>query len=286
MPLKKILDELYYKTDRVVYIKNDPVEFPHNFSDPRDVEIAAFIASSLAYGRVSVFKPVIERILELAYKKGRKGELYEYIMGFDPEREKERASGIKYRMSSSVDFVCFLFLIKNVLVKYGSLGRLFLLSYKKTDANIRDALARFTAFLLEVDTTLVYGENLHPRGLLFLVPSPQKGSACKRLNMFLRWMIRPKDGVDFGLWDIPASKLVMPVDTHIAFISLALGLTSIRSPSWKMAEEITGSLKKLDPHDPVKYDFALAHIGISHDCMHKKNSACSTCRLAAACMVK
>lgn len=99
-------------------------------------------------------------------------------------------------------------------------------------------------------------------GMKFMIPDPLKGSACKRMNLFLRWMIR-KDQLDFGLWnEIPASKLVIPVDTHVAKICKQLKLTKKKNESWQMAEEITEHLKKFDAFDPVKYDFAICHIGI------------------------
>jgi len=133
-------------------------------------------------------------------------------------------------------------------------------------------------------------------------PSPSEGSACKRLNLYLRWMIRSDDGVDFGIWacservsqspeqgegesnKIPPSKLIIPLDTHMARICTHLGLTHYKTTGWKMAEEITDNLKILDPEDPVKYDFALCHLGISGECpLHKDIKKCSKCFLKDIC---
>ena len=133
-------------------------------------------------------------------------------------------------------------------------------------------------YFLHINTSPVYGENIRPYGLKQLFPSPDKGSACKRPNLFLRWMVRTQD-VDFGIWDrIPPSKLIIPLDTHIAKIARCIGLTKRTSSDWKTAKEITDSLKKFDPEDPLKYDFALCHHGISGLCKGgKSESSCSSC---------
>jgi uncharacterized protein (TIGR02757 family) len=129
-----------------------------------------------------------------------------------------------------------------------------------------------------INTAAVYGRNIKPAGLLQFFPSPAQGSACKRVNLFLRWMIRDRD-IDLGIWrDIPKNKLVIPLDTHIARISRCLGFTSRNSQDWKMALEITGALKRFDPEDPLKYDFALCHHGISGVCKGRDNrAACMDC---------
>jgi len=125
----------------------------------------------------------------------------------------------------------------------------------------------------------VYGRNIHPSGMTQFFPSPAKGSACKRINLFLRWMVRDKD-IDFGLWrSIPANRLVIPLDIHIARISRCLGFTKRASADWKAAIEITEALKKLDPADPLKYDFALCHHGISGVCRGRNNPGCRDCAL-------
>jgi uncharacterized protein (TIGR02757 family) len=132
---------------------------------------------------------------------------------------------------------------------------------------------------MSVNTSKVYGKDVRPRGMAQFFPSPVKGSACKRMNLFLRWMVRKKD-IDFGLWkSIPGNKLVIPLDIHIARISQCLGFTRRASADWKAAREITEALKKLDPDDPLKYDFALCHHGISGLCKSGDDSACKTCFL-------
>ncbi len=146
------------------------------------------------------------------------------------------------------------------------------------DDDIRIALTGFVENFYLIDTTAVYGKNIMPPGLTQLLPDPGKGSACKRMNLFLRWMVRRED-IDLGVWDkISPSKLMIPRDTHIARISRCLGLTARTASDWKTAKEITQALKKYDPGDPLKYDFALCHHGISGLCKGEKEaSACSSC---------
>jgi uncharacterized protein (TIGR02757 family) len=143
--------------------------------------------------------------------------------------------------------------------EFGSLKKLFLSGYQETDPNTKNAITIFSNFLLQQAQNEIGSLS---RGLKFMFPLPEKGSACKRMNLFLRWMVR-KDELDFGLWDeIASSKLIIPVDTHVARICKQLKLTKRKNLSWKMAEEITENLKKFDSDDPVKYDFAICHIGM------------------------
>ena len=134
-------------------------------------------------------------------------------------------------------------------------------AYSPLDENIKNSLSGFSYhFIVRAEDKNVKGKI--SQGVKFMFPMPEQGSACKRMNLFLRWMIR-KDELDFGLWnEIPACKLVIPVDTHVARICTALELTKKKNVSWAMAEEITNNLKKFNPSDPVKYDFAICHIGM------------------------
>jgi uncharacterized protein (TIGR02757 family) len=143
--------------------------------------------------------------------------------------------------------------------EFDSLKKLFISGYDQDDINLKNAITNFSNYFLQKCTQEFRGIS---RGIKFMFPLPEKGSACKRMNLFLRWMVR-KDELDFGLWcEIPTNKLVIPVDTHIAKICKQLKLTKKKNVSWKMAEEITENLKKFDADDPVKYDFALCHIGM------------------------
>ncbi len=273
--LKKVLDKFYRDYDFNKRIKHDPIEFPHRYSDPGDIEIVGFIASSFAYGRIDLFKPVIEKILAPGGKHPGA-----YIRNFKLTRDAGGLSGTSYRFNKEKDILCFIYILGQALKKWGSLRDLFYRFYRSDHKDIRHALDGFVDYLLHIDTASVYGKNIRPPGLTQLLPGPAKGSACKRMNLFLRWMVRTKD-IDLGIWnEIPPSKLIIPLDTHIARISRCLGLTNRTATDWKTAEEITGALRQLDPEDPLKYDFALCHHGISGLCRGEKSrSVCSSCAI-------
>ncbi|OGV96108.1 MAG: TIGR02757 family protein [Nitrospinae bacterium RIFCSPLOWO2_02_FULL_39_110] len=260
--LKETLERFYREYDLKSRIEHDPIEFPHRYDKPEEIEIAGMIASSLAYGNVTLFKPVINKILSVPVDS-----LREFIMNFDPHKDSRLFGGIKYRFNSEKDIICLIYFIKLALIGYGSLKNLFYSFYNHKDKNIANALNEFVKYFVSLDLSPVYGKREYTKGVKLFFPSPEDGSACKRLNLYLRWMVRSDDGVDFGIWDkIPPSKLIIPLDTHIARICIYLGLTRLKSAGWKMAEEITDNLKLLDPDDPVKYDFALCHLGISGEC--------------------
>jgi uncharacterized protein (TIGR02757 family) len=269
--LKKILDRFYRGYDFPGRISHDPIRFPLRYKNPRDIEVAAFIASSFAYGKVELFSEVLERVFSLMGESP-----YDFLLGFAVKRHRGRFEGIKYRFNESDDIVCLLFLLHMALKKYSSLENAFRLSYAPVDADIGRGLAGLISSLLKTDTSQVYGKDSRPPGLVQFLPSPVNGSACKRANLFLRWMVRDKD-IDFGIWkDIPKSKLVIPLDTHIARISRCLGFTERKTQDWKTAIEVTSALRKFDPEDPLKYDFALCHHGISGLCGRGEEN-CGAC---------
>lgn len=273
--LKNTLDKFYRDYDFKGRLGHDPIEFPHRYENPRDVEVSAFIASSLAYGKVELFKPVIEKILS---EMG--SNPYEFLLEFSIKRHRRLFEGIKYRFNESEDLIALLFILHKILTRNKSLENVFMRFFRSDSLTIEEGLAGFVASLLQTNTSLVYGKNIKPAGLRQFFPSPVDGSACKRANLFLRWMVRDRD-IDFGIWEgIPKKKLVIPLDTHIARISRCLGFTERKSQGWKMAVEITESLKRFDPEDPLKYDFALCHHGISGVCKGEKNgSECKGCML-------
>jgi len=275
LQLKKTLERFYRDFDFKERIKHDPIEIPRRYSNPADIEVAAFISSCFAYGKVDLFKPVIENILK-------PGGIHpsEFISNFSLKKDVKYLKGISYRFNREKDIHCLIFILSKALKEHGTLKGLFYGNYKPGDDDIKDALAGFMDFLSGIDTSPVYGRNITPPGLKQLLPSPKTGSACKRINLFLRWLVRDKD-IDFGIWDrIAPAKLIIPLDTHIARISRCLGLTDRKSSDWKMAKEISESLKKLDPDDPLKYDFALCHQGISGLCKGLESPGiCQDCSL-------
>jgi uncharacterized protein (TIGR02757 family) len=270
--LKILLDTFYRDYDFKTRLLHDPIEYPHRYKNTGDIEIAALFASSLAYGKVELFKPVVEKIL---YVMG--PSPYEFVLNFRLKRDRKLFQGIKYRFNENDDLVALILILHKILRRKTSLENALMEFYQPGSADIGEALAGFTGTLLKVETSPVYGENIRPPGLKQLVPSPVDGSACKRMNLFLRWMVRDRD-IDFGIWKgIPKNKLVIPLDTHIARISRCLGFTQRRSQDWKTAVEITEALKRFDPEDPLKYDFALCHHGISGICKRRDEGACMEC---------
>ncbi len=243
------LDKLYKDFDFIERICTDPLSFPHRYREKEDIEVSGLIAALFAYGRVELFMPVIEKILGAMG-----GHPYEFVTNLKKE-DIRYFDNVYYRFQRSDDIKDLIWRLNGLLKRYGSLEEIFLNFYNPEDRNTKNIIEGFSRLMLD-------GEDRISRGYLQLFPLPSSGSACKRLNLFLRWMVRDRD-VDFGIWKrIPKNKLIIPLDTHIAKISFKLGLTSRKTPDWKMAEEITESLKSFDPDDPLKYDFVLCHMGM------------------------
>lgn len=272
-PLKKILDRFYREYDFDERVAHDPIMFPRQYKKNADREVAGFIAACFAYGRVGLFRSVVENLL------GKMGSSpHDFLIDFEPKKQGRVFKGIKYRFNENEDIICLFFVLHEILKRYSTVEKAFMKSFRSDDETIEDGLTGLVTELLQVDTAAVYGKNIQPRGLIQFFPSPKNGSACKRLNLFLRWMIRDRD-IDFGIWKgVPKDKLIIPLDTHIARISRCLGFTERKTQDWRMAVEITGALKQFDPEDPLKYDFALCHHGISGLCKgDRKRENCRGC---------
>ena len=251
--LKKRLDYHYRYFDKE-QISPDPLEFLHKYSDHKDIEAIGIISSVFAYGRVEQIISVLKRLSILM-----EHQPYDFIINYNYEEDAAIFEGVKHRFYTSRDIALLFFILHRVYTGYSSLKELFLLYYFETDRNLKESISFFARNLLDLSS--LKESELTP-GLKFMFPDPTLNSACKRMNLFLRWMVR-HDELDFGLWEeIPKNKLVIPVDTHVARICRELSLTKRKNVSWQMAEEITENLKKFDPVDPVKYDFAICHIGM------------------------
>lgn len=269
--LKQVLDGLYENFDFKSHVLSDPIDFPHRYSSAKDIEIIAFISATFAYGQIKVFKAFLERLFSVCGESP-----YDFIASFNPHKDYLRFNGMKYRFNSTDDIICLFYVLSEVVKTNGGIRELFYRCYAKTQGDIIKTQINFIDELMLVDTSLIYGSTYKPYGFRQLLCSPKTWSACKRLNLFLRWMVRDKD-VDFGLWtEVPKNKLIIPLDVHIGRISRCIGLTSRVSTDLKMALEITDSLKKLDNEDPLKYDFALCHQGISKICSPDR---CDSCKL-------
>ncbi len=282
MDLKPIFEQLV-ETRSVDFLANDPLEFPRRFSGAPDREVAAFISASLAYGRVSM----IRRNLQDLFERMPEGPAA-FVSHFEPHRDLVRLQGFKHRFNDALDVACLCWLLRRMIETAGSLERFFLDGDDPAAPDVGLALASFVERALSIDVTPVYGAPQIPAGasVRYFFPNPKGGSACKRLCMFLRWVCRPDDGIDLGLWKrVDPGRLVLPLDTHTARISRLLGLTGRTSPGWKMALEITAALRRLDPEDPVRFDFVLSHLGISDGCTGKEGEVCIACPVAGLCVV-
>ena len=245
--------EYHYKAFDRSKLEPDPLQFPHLFMDEKDIEVMAFIASVFAYGNVKQIINSLNKFLLTCENKP-----YNFIKNYSVEYFQTQFSFI-HRFYTSDDVNQLFHLLSLVYEEFGSLKKIFLSGYNESEESVKKAITNFSRFFLE-KTKTEFGKISN--GMRFMFPLPEKGSACKRMNLFLRWMVR-KDELDFGLWkEIPTSKLIIPVDTHVARICRQLKLTRRKNVSWKMAEEITENLKKFDLNDPVKYDFAICHIGM------------------------
>jgi uncharacterized protein (TIGR02757 family) len=281
--LKRKLNRLY-KTFDLKYLSPDPLEFVHRFSSPADREVVGMIASSLAYGRVAQILKSIERVMELM-----DFDPLAFTLAFEPARDLKIFSGFKHRFNDHRDLACLIYFLRQMIEEAGSVGAFYKLGYNPDDESIKESLVSFTQRSLKLDGAFIYKRKKLPKeaGVRYFFPSPEKKSACKRLNLFLRWMVRRGDKLDFGLWPfIEPAKLIIPLDTHIARISTNIGLTTRKSADWRMAEEITAALRALDPKDPTKYDFSLARLGILEKCPKRKEQAkCEACLIKEICVL-
>ena len=244
---KEKLEALYLAYNRRCYVHPDPLEFLYGFHDPLDVEVVGFIASSLAYGNV---KQILRSVSLVLAKMGSSPSAFLHNLPFS--RIAGTFSDFKHRFTTGQDLARMLWGMRLVIEKHGSLQKCFMSRLRRDDHTVIPALSAFV-------------ENVFPDGCDFLIPAPAKGSACKRLNLFLRWMVR-HDEVDPGGGDgVPPSKLLVPLDTHMHRIAVTLGLTKRKQADLRTAVEITEAFKKLSPSDPVRYDFVLTRFGIRKD---------------------
>jgi uncharacterized protein (TIGR02757 family) len=274
--LKETLEVLYRRYNHRRLVPPDPLQFVYHYSEPRDMEIAGFLASALAYGRVQQIAKSVSNLL------GRMGNSpHDYVRDFG-RAQRNSLRDFKHRFNTGTDIADLLGLLKWVLVEYGSIEQYFCKCSEPGDKTVVPALARFCDSLTEMHARKHGGEV--STGLMYLLSSPTRGSACKRLNLFLRWMVR-NDDVDAGLWkSVDPAKLIVPVDVHMGRLCRILGLYSQKTVSLAAARKITESFREVAPDDPVKYDFALSRIGIIEDCNGKYADRCRACELYGYCL--
>ncbi len=243
------LETLYRELNRRELVHPDPLEFLYHYEDPDDREVVGLIASALAYGRV---KQILKSVSSALGRMGPHPAAF--VRESSPGEIGRAFDGFKHRFTTGEDVSRMLTGVSAAVAEHGSLGRLFAGLVSDDDETVLPALTSFVG-------TISSGHD----GGACPLPAPERGSACKRLHLFLRWMVR-EDDVDPGGWDsVPASKLIVPLDTHMHRISRELGLTDRKQANVRTALEITEGFRRFSPDDPVKYDFALTRLGIRDD---------------------
>ena len=207
----------------------------------------------------------------------------DYIRRFDARRHGPAFAGIVHRWTREADIVAMLWLLRQMIDSAGSVEGFFLEGYDPGADDIVDALDSFSTRAMALDLKAAYGRVPKRPGVCYFFPRPSAGSACKRLNLFLRWMVR-RDALDLGVWTrVSPAKLIVPLDTHVIRVGRCLRLTKYTSPGWRMARDITASLRRLDPTDPVKYDFSICHLGMMNACGFAQPQGDAQCPLRGVC---
>jgi len=275
--LKRELDRLY-DSFNIENSAADPIQIVRRFDRNDDREVVAFCAASLAFGRVASVLQSIERLVAIMGPGPAA-----YVRRFDPAREAPAFKGLVHRWTREQDLIALLWVIRQMLDRAGSIEGFFLEGYDPSSPDLASALDSFSIRAMALDLKAAYGRVPKRPGVGYFFPRPSKGSACKRLNLFLRWMIR-HDALDLGVWSrVPASKLVVPLDTHVIRVGRCLQLTKLQSPGWRMASDITASLARIDPADPTRYDFSICHLGMMNACGFSRAQADSQCPLRGVC---
>lgn len=256
--LKRRLDALYQQYDHR-FVDPDPLQFVRAQTTNEDREVVGLLASALAYGNVTQIKRSIAAVVAFLGPSPARA-----VRALDPTSAARGLSAFKHRFNTGRDVVCLLFFVRQMIESHGSVEAFFAAGHPAGAADVGPALSSFAARALDLDHAGLYGRGPLPKGagVRFFLPSPVDGSACKRLNLYLRWMVR-RDSVDLGVWArVPSAALVMPIDAHIYAIARKTRLTRYKSAGWPMAIDLTRRLRRFDPADPVKYDFAFHRMGL------------------------
>lgn len=248
--LKQFLDELVVEYNQPAFIAADPISIPHQFSQPQDIEIAGLFAAVLAWGqRVTIIRKCEELMQRMD------GVPYDFVLNHS-EEELERLAGFVHRTFNDTDLQYFIRFLKSHYQAHDSLESAFSAGMKAKDQNVEKGLIHFHRYFFSLPEA--------PQRTKKHIATPARKSACKRLNMYLRWMVRQDNaGVDFGLWkQIKPAQLVCPCDVHVERVARELGLLKRKQTDWLAAQELTAALRTFDAEDPVKYDFALFGAGV------------------------
>lgn len=246
--IKELLDEKYFQFNNTSFIETDPISIPHQFSKKEDIEIAAFLVATIAWGqRISIINNG-NKLMRLMNH-----EPHEFIMNFS-KRDAVRFEGFVHRTFNSIDCVFFLNSLKNIYTNHKGLEYAFSGKLSKDEKDVKNAITNFRELFLSIPHQTRSDKH---------VSNPSAKSSAKRLCMYLRWMVRKdKHGVDFGIWkSIIPSQLCLPLDVHTGNVSRKLGLLTRTQNDWQAVEEITSVLREFDKKDPIKYDFSLFGLG-------------------------
>ncbi|MEN8117434.1 MAG: TIGR02757 family protein [Bacteroidota bacterium] len=245
--LKSFLDEKVVEFNKPSFIETDPIQVPKQFSEKENIEIAGFLTATISWGnRQAIIKNAMRLMAIMDFQP------YDFITGAS-EQEKEKLRSFVHRTFNGDDCIYFIHSLQNIYKNHGGLQAVLEKGFQQ-DKTVKSALVYFYKIFFEMR-----GERTRKH-----ISNIQNGASGKRLNMFLRWMVRQDNkGVDFGLWkNIPASALMLPLDVHTGNVGRKLGLLQRKSNDWKAVEEITAALRDYDAEDPVKYDFALFGLGV------------------------
>lgn len=246
--IKELLDEKYFQFNNTAFIETDPISIPHQFSKKEDIEIAAFLVATIAWGqRISIINNGNKLMRLMGH------EPHEFIMNFS-KRDALRFEDFVHRTFNSTDCIFFLNSLKNIYTKYKGLEHAFSDKLIKDEKDVKNAITNFRELFLSIPHQSRSDKH---------ISNPSAKSSAKRLCMYLRWMVRKdKHGVDFGIWkSINPSQLCLPLDIHTGNVSRKLGLLTRSQNDWQAVEEITSVLKTFDKKDPIKYDFSLFGLG-------------------------
>jgi len=259
----------------------DPVWIVRRYEQPSDREVAGFISAALALGRVQSVINSIEGMLAVMGPSPAA-----FVRAFDPARDRRAFDHLVHRWTSGADMAALVWLLHQMIAKSGSIEGFFVEGLPLDAVDVSDALQSFSTRALALDQKAVYLKTRPKPGVAYFFSRPSSGGACKRLNLFLRWMVR-HDQVDLGVWTrVRPGQLIVPLDTHVIRVGQCLQLTRYKSPGWKMAADITSSLRQLDPLDPVKFDFSICHLGMMSACGYGKQAGDAHCPLKGSCFPK
>jgi uncharacterized protein (TIGR02757 family) len=275
--LRDPLERLYRSFDHVTSA-TDPVHIVRRYTARDDREVVGFCAAGLAFGRVASVLQSIESLLKVM---GRRPA--EFVRRFDPVRDGPALAPLVHRWIRGRDLAALILILQRMLAEAGSIEKFFLAGDYPSAVDVSPGLDSFSIRALKTDLRPAYGRLPKRPGVCYFFPRPSAGSACKRLNLFMRWMVR-KDEIDLGVWrNVSPARLIVPLDTHVIRVGQCLRLTRYITPGWKMAAEITAALRAIDPEDPVRYDFSLCHLGMMNACGFRRAQKDSQCPLRGVC---